>query len=134
VRENPHRCGSCATRQPLIAAVNGRGAGAGMTLALACDIRLASPAPAVLAGVRAARLIPLGRERNSSWPRVVGMAKLRDDLIFITDRFLDAEEARQPGQRERWHPPERLRRRPRLAAEDRAGAAESRSRLARRAL
>lgn len=80
--------------KPIIAAVNGVAAGAGMSLALACDLRV---------GTDNARFKTVFIERNLSpdsgmsffLPRIVGYSRAAD-LIF-TSRAVEADEAHRIG-------------------------------------
>jgi enoyl-CoA hydratase len=81
--------------QPLIAAVNGAAAGAGLSLALACDIRLAAPeakfsAAYINIGVG-------GADMGCSWllPRLVGSGNA--SLFMMTGDLFSAEDAREMG-------------------------------------
>ena len=79
---------------PTVAAVNGPAIGAGLCLALACDIRYAA------AGARlGAPFVKLGMNPGMGatylLPNVVGEANARE--LLLTGRTVDAEEARQLG-------------------------------------
>src|SRR6476619_77061 len=79
---------------PTIAAVNGPAIGAGLCLALACDLRYAA------AGARlGAPFVKLGMHAGmaGTWllPEVVGEAHARD--LLLTGRLVDADEALRLG-------------------------------------
>jgi enoyl-CoA hydratase len=82
-------------RQPVIAAVNGPAAGAGMALALACDVRVASESAAF--HVASVKLGLSAGECGISWhlPRQVGTA--RGFEILLTGRPVRSAEAAEIG-------------------------------------
>ncbi|MDP9459798.1 MAG: enoyl-CoA hydratase-related protein [Actinomycetota bacterium] len=81
--------------KPVIAAVNGAAAGAGFSLALAADIRLAAPEARFNAAF--VRIGLSGGDCGTSWflPRVVGLGRAAE--ILLTGRFVGAEEAAAIG-------------------------------------
>lgn len=83
-----------AIEKPVIAAVNGPVTGAGLDLALACDLRFASPAATFGFRQNLIGLIPAigGCAR---FIRLIGLANAKE-LIF-TARMVPAEEAQQMG-------------------------------------
>jgi len=91
--------------KPLIAAVNGVAAGAGMSMALACDVRI---------GSTAARFKTVFVERNLSpdsgmsyfLPRIVGYSRAAD-LVF-SSRAVNADEAYRIGLLDRVVEPDAL--------------------------
>ena len=91
--------------KPVIAAVNGVAAGAGMSLALACDVRVGSDR---------SRFKTVFIERNLSpdsgmsffLPRIVGYSRAAD--LIYTSRAVDAEEAHRIGLLDRREDHDRL--------------------------
>ncbi len=79
---------------PTIAAINGFALGGGLELALACDLRVASPKARLGLPEVGLGLIP-GYGGTQRLPRLVGMGRALD-LIF-TGRHVPAEEALQLG-------------------------------------
>ena len=80
---------------PVIAAVNGAAAGGGFSLALACDIRVASPAATF--HPRFIKLGISGGDLGASWllPRAIGASRASE--LLLTGRDLGAEEAERIG-------------------------------------
>jgi 2-(1,2-epoxy-1,2-dihydrophenyl)acetyl-CoA isomerase len=79
---------------PVIAAINGPAAGAGLGLALAADIRLMSAAATVTTGYVRRALCP-DAGVTYMLPRLVGTARAAD--LILTARDLDAAEAERIG-------------------------------------
>lgn len=80
--------------KPVIAAINGVAAGAGMSIALACDITIAAESATFLQAFVKIGLIP---DSGSTWllPRLVGAARAMD--LMLTGRKITAKEALEWG-------------------------------------
>jgi enoyl-CoA hydratase/carnithine racemase len=91
---------------PVIAAVNGPAAGAGLSLALACDLRVASTAAKFNAAF--IRVGLTGGDMGSSWllPRIVGLGIANE--LLLTGRFVLPDEAERIGLVNRVVEPEDL--------------------------
>ena len=96
LRANYHRSVLAirALEKPVIAAVNGPAAGAGLSLALACDVRIASDAASFVPAFISIGLVP---DSGGTWlaRRLLGSARAFE--WFTTGRRLDPEEARSWG-------------------------------------
>lgn len=94
------------TPVPVIAAVNGPAAGAGFSLALAADIRLASTAARFNAAF--IRIGLSGGDVGSSWllPRIVGLGHASE--LLLTGRIIDASTAANMGLVNRVVEPDQL--------------------------
>jgi 2-(1,2-epoxy-1,2-dihydrophenyl)acetyl-CoA isomerase len=82
------------TPKPVICAVNGVAAGAGVSLAVACDVRIASEAARFTQAFVKIGLVP---DSGGTWllPRVVGAAKALE--LSISGEMVDAEGALRIG-------------------------------------
>ncbi|CAN5716906.1 short-chain-enoyl-CoA hydratase [soil metagenome] len=92
-------------RQPVIAAVNGYALGGGCEVALAADIRIASP-NAVFAQPEVSLAIPPGWGGTQRLPRLVGPGLAAE--MILTGRRVGAEEALRRGLLNAIHPADLL--------------------------
>ena len=104
-RYNPIVKRICGMDKPVIAAVGGVAAGAGFSLALACDLRIASEKASFVQVFVNVGLIP---DSGSSYflPRLVGHAKAME--LCCTGRPVKAPEALELGLVNRVVPPDEL--------------------------
>jgi 2-(1,2-epoxy-1,2-dihydrophenyl)acetyl-CoA isomerase len=93
--------------KPTVAVVNGVAAGAGVSLALACDLRLASSAARWRLAFSGIGLVP---DAGSTWhlPRLVGLSRAME-MALLGD-WVDADQALQFGLVNRVWPAEDLQR------------------------
>lgn len=91
---NPLILGMRALSKPVIAAINGVAAGAGMSLALACDYRIAAESASFIQAFVKVGLVP---DSGSTWmlPRLIGMTRALD--MMLSGRKVNAQEALDMG-------------------------------------
>jgi 2-(1,2-epoxy-1,2-dihydrophenyl)acetyl-CoA isomerase len=104
-RYNPLLLAMRRLPKPIVGAINGVAAGAGASLALACDIRIAATGASFLLAFGRVGLIP---DTGATWllPRLIGAAKAAE-LALTTDP-LTAEDAERLGLVATVVPPEIL--------------------------
>jgi 2-(1,2-epoxy-1,2-dihydrophenyl)acetyl-CoA isomerase len=117
--------------QPVIAAVNGVAAGAGASLAFACDLRIAAEGASFLLAFGRVGLIP---DSGATWllPRLVGSSKAAE-MALLTEP-LSTDDAERLGLVMRVVPPERLAAEAHAVAVRLAGLAPRAVALTKRAL
>lgn len=91
--------------KPVIASINGVAVGAGLDMALMCDMRIMSTSARVSEGYVKVGLTP-GDGGAYYLPRIVGMAKALE--LLLTGDFIDADEAYRIGLVNRLAAPEDL--------------------------
>lgn len=91
---NPLILGMWMLGKPIIAAINGVAAGAGMSLALACDYRIAAESATFIQAFVKVGLVP---DSGSTWmlPRLIGMTWALD--MMLSGRKVNAQEALEMG-------------------------------------
>ncbi len=93
-RYNPLILAMRRLEKPIIGAINGIAAGAGLSLALACDIRIAADSASFIEVFGRVGLVP---DSGSSWflPRLIGPARAAE-MVFTADQ-IDASTAERIG-------------------------------------
>jgi 2-(1,2-epoxy-1,2-dihydrophenyl)acetyl-CoA isomerase len=131
VRYNPIVLAMRRLEKPVIGAINGVAAGAGCSIALACDIRLASERASFIEVFGRVGLVP---DTGSTWflPRLVGPARAAE-MIFTAEP-VDAATAERIGLVNRVVPAEQLMDEARTLARKLAAAPPLALALAKRAL
>ena len=91
--------------KPVIAAINGPAVGAGLDMALMCDLRLASTTARMAMSYVKVGLVP---GDGGCWllPRLIGMARALE--LLLTGDMIDAERAEQLGMLNSVHAPDEL--------------------------
>jgi 2-(1,2-epoxy-1,2-dihydrophenyl)acetyl-CoA isomerase len=91
---NPLILAMARLTKPIVAAINGVAAGAGMSLAMACDVRIASEKASFLQAFVNIGLVP---DSGSTWflPRLVGRQRALE--LMLSGRKLSAVEALEWG-------------------------------------
>ena len=117
--------------KPIVGAINGPAAGAGCSLALACDVRIAAEGATFIQAFGRVGLVP---DSGSSWflPRLIGVAAAAE-MIFTTEP-VDAPMAQRIGLVNRVVPAGRLLEEAHLVAARLAAASPVALALAKRAL
>jgi 2-(1,2-epoxy-1,2-dihydrophenyl)acetyl-CoA isomerase len=105
LRYNPLIRAMRALDRPIVGAINGIAAGAGASLAFACDIRVASDSASFLLAFGRVGLIP---DSGATWllPRLIGGAKAAE--LALTTEPLAATDAERYGLVARVVPPDAL--------------------------
>jgi 2-(1,2-epoxy-1,2-dihydrophenyl)acetyl-CoA isomerase len=91
---NPLILAMARLSKPIVAAINGVAAGAGMSLAMACDVRIASEKASFLQAFVNIGLVP---DSGSTWflPRLIGRQRALE--LMLSGRKLSAAEALEWG-------------------------------------
>jgi enoyl-CoA hydratase/carnithine racemase len=117
--------------KPVLAAVNGAATGAGMDMALMCDIRYAARSARFAETYVKVGLVP-GAGGAHFLPRLVGVSKALE--LFLTGEFVDAEEALRIGIVNKVFPDETLMEEVRKIAQKMVGAPSLTLRMTKRAI